>query len=138
MSSHTRVCAHRPLEVHAAAFLQAAQVGAPQRLRRDADFELILGELGDGQAGAVDADAVAKVGVDEDLGTAGDGQAGAAASARGFVVLGEARDGWAAVSAQLEVGMVGAVGGGRTAYGLNNACEHDGGGRRFLFLDFFL
>lgn len=106
MASHSRVRTHGSLEVHTTAFFQTAQVGPSQRLRCNADFELVLAELSDCEAGAIDADAVAKVRVDEDLRASGYGQAGAAATAGGFVMLHEARDGWLRVSAAAMVGGV--------------------------------
>lgn len=76
-----------------AALDQGPEIGAPQRLGRHADFKCVAGELGDGQAGPVDADAVAQVAVVEDRGGFGDGQGGAAAATRGGIVLEERGDG---------------------------------------------
>jgi hypothetical protein len=87
VSSHACVCSHSTLKVDSAALFQTAQVGAPQRLGRDADFELVFAELGHSQAGAIHADAVAKVCISEDVGAARNGQAGAAAAAGGLVML---------------------------------------------------
>jgi hypothetical protein len=87
VASHACVRSYGTLEVDVAFLFQTAQVGAPQRLRRDTDFELVFAELGHGQAGAVDADAVAEVSIAKDIGAARDGQAGAAAAAGGFVML---------------------------------------------------
>jgi hypothetical protein len=87
VASHACVRSHGALEVDVAALFETAQVRAPQRLWRNTDFELVLAELGHGQAGAVDADAVAKVCIAEDIGAARDGQTGAAAAAGGFVML---------------------------------------------------
>lgn len=106
MASHPCVRTHGSLEVHAAAFFQTAQIGPSQRLRRNADLEFVLAELGDCEAGAIDADAVAKVRVDENLRASGYGQAGAAATAGGFVMLYQTRDGWLRVSAAAMVGGV--------------------------------
>jgi len=72
---------------------QGAEIRPPQRLGRDPDDEGCGAEGGDGQAGAVDADAVAEVGVREDGGAVGDCEGGAV----GGIVRFEMGDGWAGV-----------------------------------------
>lgn len=99
VAAHSCVCSYCALQVHAAAFFQTSQVRPAKSLGCDANLELILAELGHGQASAIDTDAVAKVHVCEDVGAARDSQAGAAAAAGGFVMLDEARDSWLGVSA---------------------------------------
>lgn len=63
MAAHARGRLHGALKVHLAAFLERAEVRAPQRLRRDPHFEpggRAPFVLGDRQAGPVHADRVAQ------------------------------------------------------------------------------
>ena len=94
MATHPRRGRDRPLQVDLSSFLQGAEIRPPQCLWRDADFEGGLVEFGDGEAGAVDADAVAEGGVGEDLAALGDGEGGAAAAGGGGVEVAELGDGW--------------------------------------------
>ena len=59
MPAHPRRRRDGALEVYAGIPRQVAEVRAPQRLGGDADFEVEGAELGDGETGAVNADAVA-------------------------------------------------------------------------------
>lgn len=131
MPSHPRARADRSLKINSTVLFQTPQVRAAQCFRRDADFELALGELGDGQAGAVDADAVAEGGVGEDFRAVGDGKRGAAAAGAAGIVLHEVRDDWVSpVVSDVCVdgphpGLWACRREQRTAYGLDDSCEHD-------------
>ena len=52
MSAETDVTGDGALEVHGGAGDEVAEVGATEGFGRDADLEGVLGELGDGEAGA--------------------------------------------------------------------------------------
>ena len=104
MPSHPRTSTHSPLEINPTALFQRAQVRSTQCLGGDADFEVIFAEFGDGQAGPVDAYAVAEVRIGEDRGAGGDGEGGARAAAGGVIVLDELGDGWVGVSAAASAG----------------------------------
>ena len=93
MPPHPRVRAHGTLEVAFRAFRQTAEVGAAQGFGGDADFEALgVEQFGHGEAGAVDADGVAEVGVVEDGGAVGDCQGGAVAAGGAGVEGGEGCD----------------------------------------------
>lgn len=64
----------RALEVDGVALREGAEVRAAQGFGRDADGEGRVREGGYGEAGAVDADGVAVMAVDEDGGGVGDYQ----------------------------------------------------------------
>ena len=95
MTTHARRRGHRSLEIDPRALRQRAQVRPAQRLRRHADLERRPVERGEGQARAIDADAVAERGVREDLRAVGDGEGGAAAAAGAGVEAVELGDGLA-------------------------------------------
>lgn len=93
MTAHPRGGADSSLQIDGTAFAQLGQIRAPQSLGGDADFEVVGREVGDGQACAVDADAVAQVAVVEDLGAVADGQRSSASARTRLIVLDELRDG---------------------------------------------
>lgn len=68
----------RALKVDGVALREGAKVRAAQGFGRDADGECRVREGGYGEAGAIDADGVAVMAVDEDGGGIGDYQGGAA------------------------------------------------------------
>src|SRR5581483_3773492 len=59
VAAHAVVRAQRPFEVHRVARMQPAQVCAAARLRHRIDAEYTAGDVGDGKADAVHADAIA-------------------------------------------------------------------------------
>ena len=94
MPAHARGSADCSFEIDSRALGQRAEVGAPEGLGRDPDHERSLLERGDGQARAIDADTVAKLGIPENVGAVADGQGGAASAGGGVIVRLERGDGW--------------------------------------------
>lgn len=91
--SHPRGRGDGPLEVHGTPRGEVPQVRPPECLGGHADLEALSVELGDGQAGAVDAYGVAQGRVGEDGGAVGDGQGGAVAARGRRVECRQGRDG---------------------------------------------
>jgi hypothetical protein len=85
MPAETNMARNRALKVDSHADLQLAQVRAAERLGRNAHLERVGCELGHGETGTVDGNAVAQVHVIENGSCIGDGEGGAAAAGGGCV-----------------------------------------------------
>jgi hypothetical protein len=77
MATHAGTRRDSSFQIDAAVLFEGTEIRPSQSLERDANFKGGFVEGGNGEAGAVYADAVAEMAIRQDFGSIGDGECGA-------------------------------------------------------------